>query len=240
MTRDNILGLPFMLMEYIEGKSFRDATLEEPHPEKSKIERLTTRLAGIYFQLSLQQFDRIGAFTLDQNDDHRVFNSNRPLTVDINEQQIGGLDICRYLPLHQSFASAIDYIFFIVKLIFNGFYRRRDSIEDEDDARNYLNSIHMSQSILMEWIKPAFNHGPFILSHSDFATRNIMIDDDYNIIAILDWEWSHTVPVQLFVPPSWLANTEFRGIPNPSCKEYLMAARAHEQEANYYNQQRSR
>ncbi|PGH12393.1 hypothetical protein AJ79_04341 [Helicocarpus griseus UAMH5409] len=82
----------------------------------------------------------------------------------------------------------------------------------------------MSQSILMEWIKPEFNHGPFILSHSDLATRNIMIDDDYNIIAILDWEWSHTVPVQLFVPPSWLANTEWGGVPNPSSEEYFTAA----------------
>ncbi|PGH12394.1 hypothetical protein AJ79_04342 [Helicocarpus griseus UAMH5409] len=126
VTCDNILGLPFMLVEYIEGRSFRDATLEDCDSDERKIKRLSTQLASIYFQLSLQQFDRIGAFTLDENDDHWVFNSNRPLTVDVNEQEVGGLDICRYLPPHQSFTSVINYVFFIVKLIFNDFHRRRD------------------------------------------------------------------------------------------------------------------
>ncbi|KAG5790662.1 hypothetical protein H9Q69_010284 [Fusarium xylarioides] len=32
----------------------------------------------------------------------------------------------------------------------------------------------------------------------------MIVDDDLNIISILDWEWTHTVPRQFFMPPSWI------------------------------------
>ncbi|KAL5584116.1 hypothetical protein FOVSG1_015467 [Fusarium oxysporum f. sp. vasinfectum] len=46
--------------------------------------------------------------------------------------------------------------------------------------------------------------GCFVLSHSDLRPPNIIVDDDFNITSILDWEWTHTVPRQFFMPPSWI------------------------------------
>lgn len=60
--------------------------------------------------------------------------------------------------------------------------------------------------ILTEWVKPDYNHGPFVLMHGDLGPYNILVDANLNILSILDWEWSRTVPIQLFVPPSWLTN----------------------------------
>ncbi|OJD13646.1 hypothetical protein AJ78_05927 [Emergomyces pasteurianus Ep9510] len=176
---------------------------------REKREHIYTQLGSVYIQLYQQQFDRIGALTLD-DDGHWEFGNNRPLTVDIKEQEIGGLDVCSYLPLspHQTFVSTIDYVFMLVRLMFNDFYRGRDSIVSEEDARNYLFSLYACQGILMEWVNPEYNGGPFILMHGDLSPPNIVIDDEFNIISILDWEWSSTIPAQLFVPPSWLTNLE--------------------------------
>lgn len=199
-----------MLMEYVEGRTLFDTVIKDL--ERDKREHLYAQLSNVYVQLYRQQFPRIGALTLDRNNEHWIFENNRPLTVAVNEQEISGLDICRHMNPQHTFTSTIDYIFFITKLIFNDFYRGRDSILGEDDARSYLYGIYASQGILMEWVQPEYNHGPFILTHGDLRTPNIIIDDDYNIVSILDWEWSHTVPAQLFVPPFWLTNQDILGI----------------------------
>ncbi|WEW56652.1 hypothetical protein PRK78_002100 [Emydomyces testavorans] len=222
ISRNNILGLPFMLVEYIEGNTLYPTNLRTMDRDKRK--HLHAQIGDVYIQLYRQQFDRIGALTLDKNDEHWVFASNRPLTVDVNEQEVSGLEICNYLPPNRTFHSTIDYIYMVTKLISNDFHRGRDCIVNEDDARWYLYSIYASQSILMEWVNPKYNQGPFVLMHGDLRPPNIIIDDDFNIVSILDWEWSHTVPVQLFVPPSWLTNREITEISKDiSSLSYLSA-----------------
>lgn len=44
----------------------------------------------------------------------------------------------------------------------------------------------------------------FILAHPDLRCGNILIDDDFHILAIIDWEFSGTIPLQLFTPPPWI------------------------------------
>ncbi|EEQ85990.1 uncharacterized protein BDCG_09259 [Blastomyces dermatitidis ER-3] len=223
---DNVLGLPFMLMEYTEGKTLAGVVL--PDLEKSTREHLYTQLADVYIQLYHQQFDRIGALTLDENDENWIFANNRPLSVDINDQEVGGFDFCsRFLPPQQTFTSAIDYVYLIFRLIYNDYSRCPDSIMGEEDAQHYRYSIWAGQGVVMNWVKPKYNHGPFILMHGDLRPPNIVVDDNFNITSILDWEWSHTLPVQLFaVPPYWLTNLQVVQIAEPLLAfPFMIAAR---------------
>ena len=50
--------------------------------------------------------------------------------------------------------------------------------------------------------------GPFVLSHLDLRWPNIIVDDDLDILAVIDWEWTGSIPRQLFTPPSWIAGQE--------------------------------
>ena len=34
------------------------------------------------------------------------------------------------------------------------------------------------------------------LSHPDFQAHNVLFDDDFNIVAIIDWSYAHTVPIE--------------------------------------------
>ncbi|KAM5457298.1 hypothetical protein MaudCBS49596_000493 [Microsporum audouinii] len=208
LNKNNPLGTPFMLLDFVEGKSlFGVEFWKLPEDEKN---RFFSKLGDIYIQLSRHSFDRIGALTLD-SDENWVFDHNRPLSVLMNEQSLAGLDPCRHIGLNQTFHSTMDYIYMIHQALFDDFYKGRDSIQGEKDARAYLYSLHESRRFLMEWVDPEYNHGPFFLMHGDLRSANILVDDDLNIVSVLDWEWSHTIPAQMFVPPSWLNGLELIG-----------------------------
>lgn len=48
---------------------------------------------------------------------------------------------------------------------------------------------------------PTRNHGPFPLIHPDFALWNVVVDDDYKILGIIDWEFAHSGPWEMVHPP---------------------------------------
>ncbi|TWU72258.1 hypothetical protein ED733_001676 [Metarhizium rileyi] len=47
-------------------------------------------------------------------------------------------------------------------------------------------------------------NGPFILSHLDLRCGNIIIDVDFGIAGIIDWEFSGAVPLEYSTPPLWI------------------------------------
>ena len=51
------------------------------------------------------------------------------------------------------------------------------------------------------------NDGPFPLIHPDSNQSNIVVDDEYNILGVIDWEAAHTVPWELVEVPHFLSTT---------------------------------
>jgi hypothetical protein len=136
--------------------------------------------------------------TLDPADDQTpIFARSRPLSININDHEVGGLNSASIIGPNQIFTSAIDYIYTQTQLVFNQFEKQQNSVYYESDARYHLYGLHQFRSILMGWLKRESNEGPFILAHGDFRMSNILVDQDMNITAVLDWEWSRTVPVQM-------------------------------------------
>ncbi|EGD97990.1 serine/threonine protein kinase [Trichophyton tonsurans CBS 112818] len=238
INQDNILNLPFMAVEFITGNTLHGRISKLPEERE---QHLYGQLADIYLQLHRHQFDRIGALTLDSNDENWVFEHNRPLTIELNDQELSGMKSSEIIPAHQTYSSTIDYVYTVMKLVFNDFYRSKDSVFNETDARNYLYGIFASQGIVMEWVDERDNHGPFFLMHGDLRPPNIFVDDDLNIISVIDWEWSHTIPSQMFIPPSWICGQE---LPAATRRPYQLVLdvcvsrfqrAAREQEHQHYN-----
>ena len=44
---------------------------------------------------------------------------------------------------------------------------------------------------------PIRNHGPFPLFHPDYGYNNIIVDDDYKVLGVIDWENASTVPWEI-------------------------------------------
>ena len=49
---------------------------------------------------------------------------------------------------------------------------------------------------------PIRNHGPFPLIHSDFASWNVVVDDDYKVLGLIDWEFARSGPWETVHFPS--------------------------------------
>lgn len=52
----------------------------------------------------------------------------------------------------------------------------------------------------------ARDHGPFPLFHVDFGHNNIVVDDDYNVLGVIDWEHACAVPWERIYFP-WSLST---------------------------------
>lgn len=109
------------------------------------------------------------------------------------------------IPVNRTFASSVDYFYALTSLVFNDYIRARDSVLSEKDAREDLYDLFKFRSGVIDWIGHEQNHGPFCLVHGDLLPSNIIVDKDCNIKAVIDWMWSRTVPLQLFVSPGWIS-----------------------------------
>lgn len=52
---------------------------------------------------------------------------------------------------------------------------------------------------------PMRDHGPFPLFHKDFGHNNIVVDDDYNVLGVIDWEHACSVPWECIYFPITLS-----------------------------------
>lgn len=48
------------------------------------------------------------------------------------------------------------------------------------------------------------DHGPFPLCHSDFLQSNTIVNESFDVIAIIDWEGACTLPLELVTFPGFL------------------------------------
>ncbi|KGQ01392.1 hypothetical protein PAAG_11855 [Paracoccidioides lutzii Pb01] len=62
----------------------------------------------------------------------------------------GGIKSSKIISVHQTYGSTVGYNYAALILIFNDFYRGKDSDFNEKDAWNYLNNISASRGIVME------------------------------------------------------------------------------------------
>ncbi len=66
-------------------------------------------------------------------------------------------------------------------------------------------SIDQFPSIFKEAVERLpLSQGPFPLHHPDFNHSNVIIDDAYNILSVIDWESASTVPWELVEFPMFL------------------------------------
>ncbi|ROT34542.1 kinase-like protein [Sodiomyces alkalinus F11] len=101
------------------------------------------------------------------------------------------------------FTSAEDYLRYHFGLISDMFSLPvcDHTIEDVKEEIFALNSM---DRISLQVIDPRLDKGPFVLHHLDLRSANIIVDDNLRIQGIIDWEFTSTVPRQLFTPPSWI------------------------------------
>lgn len=71
-------------------------------------------------------------------------------------------------------------------------------------AKEIRASVHEFSKRMTKMAKalPAYNEGPFPLVHGDLNSFKVLVDDDYHIVALIDFETTHTCPWEAIPFPS--------------------------------------
>ncbi|PNY23580.1 Aminoglycoside phosphotransferase [Tolypocladium capitatum] len=196
LDTDNPTGLPYVILEYIPGRPLDAKDLVGASPDASKA--FYSQLAHILSQLRMQEFDYAGSLTTDS--EGRITLTS-PHSVDLNSIQLHSTR--RTIPCRRQ-SSAIDFAYCRYQVLLERL-NLPTSVMDEEDAQHEVFALEDFKGRLFNFIDPSLNHQPFVLTHGDLRPSNIIVGEDLTINAIIDWEWSCTVPRQFFIPPMWFA-----------------------------------
>lgn len=176
----NPVGVGYILMEKLPGKSLRWALATQQQRR-----RVIDQLADILIELHKYPLDLMGS--LDHPGDAHIGPFARESLTDFAQSKMRPIG---------PFSSPVQYYDSELRLILDLILRGELYSQQAIDA--YL--IHRFLVDLIPFISPSpspssdSNEQKYYLKHADDKGDHIMVDDDFNITGIIDWEWAHSAP----------------------------------------------
>ena len=172
---DNAVGSPYILMETIRGRRHINEDLVILDIPDEKKRFVCEQLADYFLQLNSLRFPSIGS--LDTDEEGNLFISDVFRIHETFPRPTGPTQYYRFAAL-----ARLRLFRHVPSLAFNSWLR-------------LSLAKRMGKSTTVD----------YPLAHPDFHAGNILFDDDFTIVGILDWSYAHTVPTELFcvVPGGW-------------------------------------
>ncbi|KAF5020379.1 hypothetical protein F66182_7587 [Fusarium sp. NRRL 66182] len=230
LNSDNLINSPYLVMDYIEGKPLHDLGFQRGHrTPASVVKKVHQQISNIYLQLRQLEFPAIGALGLAQSASEplntcspdKMVVSGRPITMDMALQERAGYRPGRVIKPGTTFHSAGEFVNALVALSVNQLDKTRDAGSNQQQARELLYTRYAFYGFAFEELAPC--NGPFVLIHGDLLLHdnNILFDHDFNLVAVIDWEWSFVAPLEFLVPPVWLIGSGISMV--LACSEWFNA-----------------
>ena len=183
------VGAAFILMEYLPGNVVKDLEWSAI-PDQYKA-RFLTEVAKVQIEmtaLTLARPDTINPFVDGSYDSRPVWLNRRHLDA------LGhSLNTRAWLTEKKGDES------------FDGVVEDCGGDKDLDTRSKVLMGVSISE--IREMLKRIANEddGPFSLIHPELCHQNIVVDDSYNILGVIDWEQAFAAPREMIDFPSTLA-----------------------------------
>ncbi|KAJ6442415.1 parp domain-containing protein [Purpureocillium lavendulum] len=172
---DNPVGVGFILMDKMPGRSLRWSTAT---PEQRK--RVMDQIADVFIELQKNPFRALGS--LDESESTRIGPFARESLTNFEGPEMQTIGPC---------SSWQEYQLSSLRLVLDLILREEMYTQRPMDA--YL--IHRFLIDLVPCVlPPSAADGKFYLKHADDKGDHVLVDDDFNVTAIIDWEWAHTAP----------------------------------------------
>ncbi|KAB8256638.1 hypothetical protein BDV32DRAFT_161110 [Aspergillus pseudonomiae] len=188
---ENIVGSAFILMEFLLGSSAMDAEggYDSHHGQAQLAERrpFYDEVAEIQVQMTSVRLPKIGS---------------------IVRRSESSFDVGPIPRLGGPFVTAAEFLKAWARNAKFPFSDQaiREAMNGgpvEEVLSSIRNFPHYLQTVAHKI--SATNHGPFPIYHPDFYHSNIILDNDFKILVIVDWEGASTVPWELVEPPLLLS-----------------------------------
>lgn len=180
---ENLVGVAYMLQEKMPGQTCSWSTA---NPEQKNT--LLEDLADIFIELSAYPFMAMGSPALDTESHIGPFA----------RESLIDLDTSSTMKTLGPFGSLRDYHTAEIKLILDLILRREMYSQQPVDAYLiHLFLLDILPSIIDTIDSTKSEKSSFYLTHPDDKGDHILVDSDYHITAVLDWEWAYTAPPAL-------------------------------------------
>ncbi|GAB0135247.1 hypothetical protein EsDP_00003592 [Epichloe bromicola] len=177
-TPNNTVGVGYILMQKLPGKSLGWSTATKEQRRKVMIQ-----LADIFIELRKYPFPLLGSLD-NPGTSHVGAYAQESLTNFVKSK------MCTTGP----FSSLREYYISSIQLILDLIVQ--DEIYSQQAVDAYL--IHRFLLDLVPLVLPsAQNEDAFYLKHADDKGDHILVDEQFNITGIIDWELAHTAPASL-------------------------------------------
>lgn len=212
---------PFIIMDYAyhastfveplntPGLSITDDRgVLNPHISEEFLESVYGQMSDLVLQLSKHTFSQIGCISQanrygELSDDW--VTSHRPFTFNMSQLVHKSNFPPQRLP-KRPFTTSSSYYQALADMHMEHLsYQRNDAINSAEDCRRKYIARCLFRKITREHDLCANDTGPFKLFCDDLRPGNILINDNYKMVAAIDWEFTCSAPMEFaYCPPFWL------------------------------------
>ncbi|KAL6891163.1 hypothetical protein HDV57DRAFT_513613 [Trichoderma longibrachiatum] len=204
-TRAIAVGATYMLIEGFHGNTLQDINLNIHNLPISTQEHIFAQWTTFQAELAALTFPKIGSISHFSPETGPVIG---PMATSWLE----------HLPNPGPFDSAWDYFAAVAEGFVAEALQSRSSAESESETGSESESENgcsrfatlgplVFRSVVHDTDIYKSNQGPFPFIHMDMGIQNLLVDDDYNLIAVIDWEFAQSAPWEVFHYPVPLAIT---------------------------------
>ncbi|KAJ8069598.1 hypothetical protein OCU04_000036 [Sclerotinia nivalis] len=196
-SSDNVVGVPYILMEKVPGRPFSKCT-----PTVEQRYRVMKQTALIYKELHQHPFETMGSLHLQDSEPGYFVGPLASELLSDFEFSDNNEGLKTLGPFHDLAHYYDQIIARILCMIVNGVFYTPWPIETyliHLSLHDLASSLSFSQSF------STAGNGKFYLKHLDDQGSHIMVDEDYNITGVIDGEWAFTAPATIaFTSPMML------------------------------------
>jgi broad specificity phosphatase PhoE len=213
MTSDSPSQLgPFMIMEYVEGKKLFGELLQLTTKNERQMDLCddlgNPRVLHAYKQiadylLQIYQLNFNAAGAISKSSSNMWLVSERPLTDNMN---VLVTSVSNY-PVENfpttTCSSPELYFQQLAEMNLTHLNIQRNLVTNRENAKRFFIARHRMKERLGQWISTTTDTSPFKLYCYDFRPSNMIVDEDFNIKAVIDFEFSNALPAQFAHDPPW-------------------------------------
>ncbi|KAK8180416.1 kinase-like domain-containing protein [Phyllosticta capitalensis] len=211
LSQDNSLELgPFIIMDYVEGLKLGDLWKEPSDAYTSRrlrkdisdrdLRLVFAQMARFYLELYKLRFEEIGSLVLD--DDGKVALQGPPHTWKMQEIEAhSGVKVG--VDRSEAFSSSTSYFRWATEHDWKHLNEQPNSVDNAEDARSKYIFNKLFYKAIPHFVAPEHETAPFGLVCDDMRYGNMLVNNEHDlqIVAVIDWEWSYTAPLQLCYSP---------------------------------------
>ena len=198
------LGTGYILIEYIKPTQgeMLSKTWNDKRDDPKLRSNLFHGLSRILLSLTKIPLPKIGSFTIDENG--YLHLANRPLT--LQPQFLENENIPIDMPRNRTYTRMDSYIHDLLATHESRLRHQPNAVRHLQDGFYQICALTLMRSVWPCFFRRDLLSGPFYLHLTDITQQNLFVDEDWNITAVLDLEWTCSLPVEMIHPPFWLSD----------------------------------